>query len=78
MDGFAQRRYYTQNKLGLASVIMRVQLSTSDPALAAALRTAGADLASVTRAEIVEVTDHIDPALAILAQDEGLIVGIQV
>lgn len=73
----AVRRYKTEGKLGLASVIMRVQLGTSDPALVAALRTAAADLAPVARAQIIEVADCLDPDLVVLYQDEVLSVGLQ-
>ena len=51
------RRYKSENNLGLASAIMRVQLGASAPALRTALQVAIPDLMSVTRAEAVEVLE---------------------
>jgi len=72
----AVRRFKTEHKSGLASAIKRVQLGTPDPAMAGALRSAAADIASVTRAETVEVSERLDPGLAVYYQDEILAVGI--
>jgi valyl-tRNA synthetase len=72
------RRYKTENKMGLGSAIMRVQLVTFDPELADFLRHAETDLTSATRAERIELVEIIDPALTVLTQDSLLAVAIQV
>ena len=59
----AVRRYKSEAGISLGAELARVQLVTDDATLAAALRAAAADLASVTRARVIEVAPALDPAL---------------
>lgn len=62
----AVRRYKSEQNLSLAVGIDRLQLACSEPDLAAWLEAGRFDLASVTRAERVEVVDVLDPGLKLI------------
>ncbi|HST88667.1 MAG TPA: class I tRNA ligase family protein, partial [Ktedonobacterales bacterium] len=59
----AVRRYKSEAGISLGAELSRLQLATDDLTLAEALRAAAADLASVTRARVIEVAPALDPAL---------------
>lgn len=62
----AARRYKSERGLSLGVELERLQLATSEPALAAGLQAAEADLMSITRALRVEVVETLDPDLDVV------------
>ena len=70
----AVRRYKSRDNLPLATELVRLQLVTINSELQIALRGAGDDLMSVTRAQKIEVASQVDAALEILHETENLIV----
>jgi hypothetical protein len=71
------RRSKTESKLGLATIIKRVQLDTVNVVIVSALVMVCADLVSLARAGIVALVERLDPGLVVLSQGEGLTVGLQ-
>jgi valyl-tRNA synthetase len=65
----AVRRYKSEHNLPLGSELGRLQLATHDEALAATLRQAEADLASITRAQEVEIGASLAAGLEPLVLD---------
>lgn len=59
----AVRRYKSEGNLALNTVLARLQLATADSGLAAALREATDDLASITRAAQIEVCQQLGAGL---------------
>jgi valyl-tRNA synthetase len=59
----AVRRYKSEGNLALNTTLARLQLAVADAALAAALREATEDLASITRAAQIEICQHLDAGL---------------
>ncbi|MEJ2351483.1 MAG: valine--tRNA ligase [Anaerolineales bacterium] len=72
----AVRRYKSEKNLPLSTELPRLQLMVEPTDLRAALRGAGADLMSVTRAGQVEVVDGLDPGLEVIHVDGGIHIGI--
>jgi valyl-tRNA synthetase len=72
----AVRRYKSEAGISLGAELACVRLATDDPALADALRAAVADLASVTRARVIEVAAALDPALELLTTEGAVRVAI--
>lgn len=62
----AVRRYKSERNLPLGTEMQTIQLATADPAMATWLREASPDLASVTRAERIEVVDEVEAGLDII------------
>jgi valyl-tRNA synthetase len=54
----AVRRYKSEQNLGLGSEFSRLQLTAASPESATALRSASADLSSVTRAQAIEILEE--------------------
>jgi valyl-tRNA synthetase len=59
----AVRRYKSEHNLPLGSEVALLQLATADAAVAAMLRQAEADLASITRARGIAVVEQLSPDL---------------
>jgi len=59
----AVRRYKSESNISLGTELTRLQLATTNPAIAEMLRAATADIKSVTRARQIEVSEHLDPDL---------------
>ncbi len=59
----AVRRYKSEKNLALNTALSRLQLATADESLAAALRAATEDLASITRAAQIEVCQQVEGGL---------------
>ena len=74
--GTAVRRYKSEHTLALGAPLQRVHVATQDAALAALLREAQADIASVTRARQVEIGRDVDPALETVTTNRLVSVGI--
>jgi valyl-tRNA synthetase len=67
----AVRRYKSEHNLALGVALTRLQVATEDVALAGLLRAGTVDLASITRAQSVIVSNHLDPELEALRPREG-------
>jgi valyl-tRNA synthetase len=65
----AVRRYKSEQNLSLGTKLERLQLATRVPAMAEALQGAVGDLASITRAQRVEVGSNLDPNLEEIQRD---------
>ena len=63
----AARRYKSERSLSLGSRLKRLQIAAVDSDLARALRASTADLTGITRADVVEICDALDPGLESLA-----------
>ena len=74
----AVRRYKSERNLSLGTELKRLQLAAPEPGLAEALRQAGADLMSITRARQVEVSESLDPALQAIKTGKSLSIAILV
>jgi valyl-tRNA synthetase len=72
----AVRRYKSENNLPLSTDLPRLELMVRPLNLKAALKGAGADLMSVTRAEQIELVDTLDPGLEVIQADGGIHIGI--
>jgi valyl-tRNA synthetase len=72
----AVRRYKSEHTLALGAPLERVHVATQDPALAALLREARADIAGVTRARQVEIGREVEPALEMVTTTRLVSVGI--
>jgi valyl-tRNA synthetase len=72
----AVRRYKSEHTLALGAPLERVHVATDDVALAALLREARADIASVTRARQVEIGRELDPTLTAAMTSNLVFVGI--
>jgi valyl-tRNA synthetase len=59
----AVRRYKSERALSLGSELLRLDLVTTDAALAEVLRASAPDLKSITRARSIEVTAELDSGL---------------
>lgn len=70
----AVRRYKSRHNFPLATALVRLQLVTKNPELQIALRDAGDDLTSITRAQKIEFASRVDASLEILHETEDLIV----
>jgi valyl-tRNA synthetase len=68
----AVRRYKSEHSLPLGTEIARLQLATSDPALAETLHAATADIVSVTRGRQVAVDGQLDRDLEIVKGDGAI------
>ncbi|MCZ7573380.1 MAG: valine--tRNA ligase [Ardenticatenaceae bacterium] len=72
----AARRYKSERGLSLGVELERLQLATSEPALAAGVQAAEADLMSITRAQRVEVVETLDLDLEVVNVDGPLAAAI--
>ena len=74
----AVRRYKSAHALSLGAPLDRVHVATHDAALAALLREARADIASVTRAKQVEIGRDVAPVLEVVATNRLISIGVAV
>lgn len=73
----AVRRYKSERNLPLSHEIPGIQLVIEDEALQAELRSADADLKSITRARSINLINTLKPPLEILEVGEGIRLGIE-
>jgi len=66
------RRYKTERQLRMGAELERLQVAVRDSALAHVLCQAGPEIRSVTRAQQVEICEHVDAGLEII-EDAGAI-----
>lgn len=71
------RRYKSEASISLGTSLPRLQLTTGNAEIAGLLEQAGADLSSITRAELVETSLAPDPSLIKLLADDILTISIQ-
>jgi valyl-tRNA synthetase len=72
----AVRRYKSENNLSLGAELPTLHLTTPDKKLAAALTESTADLISISRAGQVIVGTQLDPALAAIATNSTVKIGL--
>ena len=72
----AVRRYKSERNLPLGSELAVLALVAGEPALAAALQRAEADLMSVTRARQVQVTHQLGAGLETIGTESGVLVAL--
>ena len=72
----AVRRYKSERNLPLGSELAVLALVAGEPALAAALQRAEADLMSVTRARQVQVTRQLGAGLETIGTESGVLVAL--
>ena len=72
----AVRRYKSERNLALGSPLDRLQLGCTDPGLAEVLKTGIPDLASVTRARMIEIVMTLDQNLEIVSADGPVSIAI--
>jgi len=77
----AIRRYKSEHNLPLGNELRRLQLAPANnspyPDIADRLRNAYPDLASITRARLIELVPELDPALERLVSPEAVLLAIQ-
>jgi valyl-tRNA synthetase len=73
----AVRRYKSSANLPLGAEIPALHLETTDESLAQTLSAAGADLSSITRAAAISVGTAAGPDMALVAQEDGLLVWLR-
>jgi valyl-tRNA synthetase len=72
----AVRRYKSESNISLGAELQRLQLATTDPAIAEMLQEARADIKSVTRASIIEVSQTLDPDVEQIKTEGEVKVGL--
>lgn len=71
------RRFKSQRNLPMGSELMRLQLATVDQSRLTFLKNSLDDLNSITRANLIEFVDEINPEMETIELDGNLSVGIQ-
>jgi valyl-tRNA synthetase len=73
----AARRFKSERNLSLGTPLDRLQLATGEPSFAERLKQACVDLASITRAEKIEIVERLDPTLTPLITHEWFTAAVQ-
>jgi valyl-tRNA synthetase len=71
------RRYKSEQNLSLGTELKRLQLMASDPVQRDVLTTLKTDVASITRAVDIEITNQLDPNLENILSTGEIEVGIE-
>jgi hypothetical protein len=70
------RRYKSEHSLPLGTEIARLQLAAEDVATRELLRAASQDIQSVTRAQRIEITPHLEDGLEDLPHSGEVKIGL--
>ncbi len=72
------RRYKSEHNIALGSDLQRLNLATADLNLAEVLSEANLDLKSITRAEVILISDKIDPQMENIGTAANVQIGVLV